>query len=32
MCECGCTLTVERLCECEDELASDEAFELVPVG
>jgi hypothetical protein len=31
MCDCGCTLRVERLSEAEDERV-DEAFELVPLG
>jgi hypothetical protein len=30
MCDCGCTLRIERLSESEGERA-DEAFELVPL-
>jgi hypothetical protein len=29
ICDCGCTLHVERLCEHEGELPRDQAFELV---
>jgi hypothetical protein len=32
MCDCGCTLTVERISETDDELGRDEAFELVTLG
>lgn len=29
ICDCGCTLRVERLSECEAELPRNESFELV---
>jgi len=32
ICDCGCTLRVERLSEHEDELARGESFELVALG
>ena len=32
ICDCGCTLRVERLSELEDELERGEAFELVALG
>jgi hypothetical protein len=32
ICDCGCTLRVERLSEHEAQLERDEAFELVALG
>ena len=32
MCDCGCTLHVERISETEDRLAPNEPFELVALG
>ena len=32
MCDCGCTLTIDRISESEDRLAPDEAFELAPLS
>ena len=32
ICDCGCTLHVERLSESDDELRGSESFELVLLG
>jgi hypothetical protein len=32
ICDCGCTLRIERLCEHESRLDTREPFELVPLG
>jgi hypothetical protein len=32
ICDCGCTLNIERLSESDDKLREDEAFELVLLG
>jgi hypothetical protein len=32
ICDCGCTLRVERVCEHEAKLERGEAFELVALG
>jgi hypothetical protein len=32
ICDCGCTLRVERLGECEARLPRNESFELVPLA
>jgi hypothetical protein len=32
MCDCGCTLRVERISESEEELELDEPFALVALG
>jgi hypothetical protein len=32
ICDCGCTLRIERLSECEAELERGDAFELVALS